>query len=71
MLRFTTTINDSNFPSICIHGGLKQPERMKRFRAFKNFEKRILVATDLFGRGVDIERVNIVINYDMAEEVSG
>ena len=42
---------------------------MKRFRAFKNFEKRILVATDLFGRGVDIERVNIVINYDMADEV--
>lgn len=32
---------------------------------FKNFEKRILVATDLFGRGIDIERVNIVINYDM------
>lgn len=29
--------------------------------------KRILVATDLFGRGMDIERVNIVFNYDMPE----
>ncbi|KAJ7126080.1 hypothetical protein C8R44DRAFT_913313 [Mycena epipterygia] len=28
------------------------------------FEKRILVATDIFGRGIDVERVNIVINYD-------
>lgn len=35
------------------------------FQQFKNFEKRILVATDLFGRGIDIERVNIVINFDM------
>nr|VDD45694.1 unnamed protein product [Brassica oleracea] len=29
--------------------------------------KRILVATDLAGRGIDIERVNIVINYDMPD----
>jgi len=29
--------------------------------------QRILVATDLFGRGMDIERVNIVFNYDMPE----
>ena len=45
--------------------GMKQPERLKRYTAFKNFESRILVATDLFGRGMDIERVNIVFNYDM------
>lgn len=30
--------------------------------------KRILVATNLFGRGMDIERVNIVFNYDMPED---
>ena len=30
----------------------------------QDFQKRILVSTDLFGRGIDIERVNIVINYD-------
>lgn len=35
-----------------------------RYKKFKNFEKRILVATDIFGRGIDVERVNIVINYD-------
>ena len=37
---------------------------INRYQAFKNFEKRILVATDIFGRGIDVERVNIVINYD-------
>jgi ATP-dependent RNA helicase UAP56/SUB2 len=35
---------------------------------FKEFNSRILVATDLFGRGIDIERVNIVINYDMPDD---
>lgn len=58
----------NNFPSCCIHGGLNQAERIERFRQFKDFQKRILVATDLFGRGIDIERVNIVINYDFADE---
>ena len=42
--------------------------RLAKYQAFKNFDKRILVATDLFGRGMDIERVNIVINYDMPED---
>ena len=37
------------------------------YKQFKNFEKRIMVATDVFGRGIDVERVNIVINYDMPE----
>ena len=37
-------------------------------KQFKEFQKRIMVSTDLFGRGIDIERVNIVINYDMPDE---
>ena len=36
-----------------------------RYNKFKEFKSRILVSTDIFGRGVDFERVNIVINYDM------
>ena len=59
---------ECNFPSICSHGGLKQPERLRRLKEFKDFKKRILVATDLFGRGMDIERINIVINYDFPSE---
>lgn len=56
-------LQECNFPSICIHSGLAQPERISRFQQFKAFEKRILVATDIFGRGIDVERVNVVINY--------
>lgn len=60
---------ECNFPSICIYGGrdMPQEERIRRYKAFKAGDKRIMVATDLFGRGIDIEKVNIVINYDMPE----
>jgi len=64
----TRLMVDENFPATYICAGLKQEERLKRYSEFKNFEKRILVATDLFGRGMDIERVNMVINYDMTED---
>merc|ERR1712072_676841 len=59
---------ECNFPSIAIHSGLKQEERINRYKQFKEFQKRIMVATDLFGRGIDIERVNIVINYDCPDD---
>ena len=61
-------LEDCNFPSICIHGMMKQEERISRYKLFKEFNKRILVSTDLFGRGIDIERVNIVINYDFPDQ---
>ena len=60
-------LQEQAFPSICIHRGMAQEERLAKYQAFKSFSKRILVATDLFGRGMDIERVNIVFNYDMPE----
>jgi len=46
---------------------MKQEERIKQYKAFKDFQSRIMVATDLFGRGIDIEKVNVVINYDMPD----
>ncbi|OMJ29806.1 ATP-dependent RNA helicase uap56 [Smittium culicis] len=61
-------LNACNFPSVCIHSHLKQEERISRYKAFKDFNKRVMVATDIFGRGIDIERVNVVINYDMSED---
>lgn len=43
-------------------------QRLSRYQQFKDFQRRILVATNLFGRGMDIERVNIAFNYDMPED---
>ncbi|CAG4931550.1 unnamed protein product [Colias eurytheme] len=61
-------LTDQNFPAIGIHRNMSQDERLSRYQQFKDFQKRILVATNLFGRGMDIERVNIVFNYDMPED---
>jgi len=60
-------LQDCNFPSICIHRDLPQEERIERYKKFKDFQARIMVATNIFGRGIDINRVNVVINYDMSE----
>lgn len=61
-------LTDQNFPAIGIHRSMSQEERLSRYQQFKDFQKRMLVATNLFGRGMDIERVNIVFNYDMPED---
>ena len=42
--------------------------RIKRYKEFKEFNKRICVATDVFGRGIDIERINLAINYDLPND---
>ena len=60
-------LTECNFPSIAIHRGMSQEERLARYKSFKEGNKRILVATDLVARGIDIERVNIVVNYDMPD----
>ena len=45
---------EQNFPAIAIHRGMTQEERLSRYQQFKDFQKRILVATNLFGRGKSI-----------------
>merc|ERR1712205_34078 len=50
-------LTECNFPSVAIHGSMKQEERIKLYQNFKDFKHRILVSTDIWGRGIDIERV--------------
>lgn len=59
-------LRQCGFPSVAISSRMSQEERINTYQAFKEFRSRICVATNLFGRGIDIERVNIVIQYDMA-----
>ena len=60
-------LNEQGFPSIAMYKGLTQKERLDKYQDFKDGKARILVSTDLLGRGIVIEKVNVVINYDMTE----
>jgi ATP-dependent RNA helicase DeaD len=51
-----------------IHGDLKQIERNKVMRAFKSEKLRILVATDLAARGIDIEGLAFVVHYQLPDK---
>lgn len=67
-IKLAELLENKMFNPICIHSKLSQEERIKNYDLFKSNTSRLLVATDLFGRGMDIERVNLVINYDFPKE---
>ena len=51
--------------SAAIHGNKSQTARQKALGAFKEGKLRVLVATDIAARGIDVEELNLVINYDL------
>lgn len=51
-----------------ISASYDQPTRLDVFRRFKAFETRILVATDLMARGIDVSNINLVINLDVPSQ---
>jgi ATP-dependent RNA helicase RhlE len=51
-----------------IHSDLDQTERKEVLRLFKNREVQILVATDIVSRGIDIENISLVINYNVPQD---
>ena len=61
-------INKEGFPSKTCFRSMEQTERIKVYNQFKEGKFRIMISTDLFGRGIDIEKINVVINFDMPNE---
>lgn len=51
-----------------LHGDLKQPQRDKVMQKFRNGTIEILVATDVAARGIDVDDVDIVFNYDVPQD---
>jgi superfamily II DNA/RNA helicase len=51
-----------------IHGGMTQRERLNEYGRFQRAECDVLVATDVFARGMDLYRITLVVNYDVPED---
>jgi len=51
-----------------LHGGMDQTDRLAAMQSFKNWEFPLLIATDVAGRGIDVEELGLVINYDIPSE---
>jgi len=61
----TDALTEDNFPCKKIHGKMDASERKLNHQEFRNGATRVLVTSDLFARGIDIQQVSIVINFDI------
>ena len=66
--KLATKLSRENFKAEAIHGDLPQRKRERVIKAFRNKEHRIMVATDIAARGLDIPHIEHVINYDLPEQ---
>lgn len=61
----TDRMRKSNFTVSAIHGDMPQQERDAITQEFRVGKSRVLICTDVFGRGIDVAQVSLVINYDL------
>jgi translation initiation factor 4A len=53
------------FPLTCIHGEMDVDDRRKRMQGFRSGDVRVLISTDLLARGIDVQQVSLVINFEL------
>lgn len=61
-------LKNNGYKAECLHGDIKQAQRDRIMKRFKQGEFQILVATDVVARGIDVEKLELVINYDIPQE---
>ncbi|XP_078716910.1 putative ATP-dependent RNA helicase DDX20 isoform X2 [Lampetra fluviatilis] len=62
------SLSARGFPAACISGGMTQSQRLDAMSKLKHFQCRVLISTDLMARGIDAEKVNLVINLDVPND---
>lgn len=65
----TNQMVKEGFAVSCIYGDMKQDERNKVMSAFRAGDTRVLITTDILSRGIDVQQVSLVINYDLPHEI--
>lgn len=67
--RVARQMKTAGFPVTSLQGDLSQNQRQAALSGFRNGQYRILIATDIAARGIDVNRISHVINYDMPDTV--
>jgi superfamily II DNA/RNA helicase len=58
-------MKEDGFPVCCIHSNMERVDREKSFRDFRKGETRVLISSNVTARGIDIQQVSVVINFDL------
>ena len=65
LMNIYTELIKNNYPVDYIHGEITKEERESKILDFKNGKTRLLLSTDLLARGIDVQQLNLVINFDL------
>ncbi len=66
--RIVRNLQKNNIDAAAIHGDKSQTQRQRALQSFKDYKVRVLVATDIAARGIDIDKLSYVLNYDIPNE---
>ena len=58
-------MNSDNYPVCQIHSGMEKEERLRNYEEFKNGKHRVLISSNVTARGLDVQQVSTVINFDL------
>ena len=62
-------MKQDGYPVIAIHSNMSEEQRKQSYEDFKSGRARTIICTDLFSRGIDVQQVSIVINFDLPKSV--
>jgi superfamily II DNA/RNA helicase len=58
-------MNNDNYPVCQIHSGMEKEERLRNYEEFKSGKHRVLISSNVTARGLDVQQVSTVINFDL------
>jgi translation initiation factor 4A len=62
-------MKEDGFPVCCIHSNMDKHEREKAFNGFRSGSSRVLISSNVTSRGIDIQQVGVVINFDIPRDI--
>lgn len=65
VMELADALHSAGVSCACLHGDLEQSERDRVMAKFRNFSVRVLIATDVAARGIDIADLDLVVNFDL------